>query len=109
MTAVPNVMLLVRAMRLAKNIIGDGIGAVVAEKCSPRHSSSKPSVSASSDFSVSSSSVLQNVRSGGWTGIMNIPSRMCSPTTRLQNEPRQVRVLGEVADVLVHIVGVDDR
>jgi hypothetical protein len=78
-TAVPNVMVLVRATRLAKNIIGEGIGSVVAEKCSPSHSSSKPSASASSDFSVSSSSVLQNVRSGGWTGIMNIPRRMGSP------------------------------
>ena len=55
---------------------GEGIGSVVAEKCSPIHSSSKPSRSASSDFSVSSSSVLQNWRSGGWTGIMNIPRRM---------------------------------
>ncbi len=55
---------------------GEGIGSVVAEKCSPSHSSSKPSWSASNDFSVSSSSVLQNARSGGWTGIMNIPSRM---------------------------------
>src|SRR5215468_9258457 len=78
MTAVPKAMLRVRAIRLAKNIIGEGIGSVVAEKCSPSHSSSKPSWSASRDFSVSSSSVLQNVRSGGCTGIMNIPRRMRS-------------------------------
>jgi hypothetical protein len=76
MTAVPNLMLPVRATRPAKNIIGDGIGSVVAEKCSPSHSSSKPSASASTDFSLSSSSVLHNVRPGGWTGIMNIPRRI---------------------------------
>ena len=64
--------------RPAKNISGEGMGSVVAEKCSPSQSSSKPSRSASTDFSLSSSSVLQNVRSGGWTGIMNIPRRMQS-------------------------------
>src|SRR5262249_37879157 len=154
MTAVPNAMLLVRSSRPAKNISGEGIGSVVAEKCSPSHSSSKPSRSASTDFSLSSSSVLQNVRSGGCTGIMNIPRRMLdlahrflpppwraasimrgparaernpelvschelSPHVacahhagdetmeRSENEPAQIRVLGEIADVLVHVVGVD--
>ena len=33
------------------NISGDGIGSVVAEKCSPTNTSSKPSRSASSTFS----------------------------------------------------------
>ncbi len=32
--------------RPAMNISGEGIGSVVAEKCSPSHNSSKPSVSA---------------------------------------------------------------
>ena len=32
--------------RLAMNISGEGIGSVVAEKCSPSHNSSKPSASA---------------------------------------------------------------
>ena len=58
------------------NIIGDGIGSLDAEKCSPIQSSSKPRRSASRDFSVSSSSVSAKSRSGGCTGIMNIPSRM---------------------------------
>src|SRR5215471_5077410 len=78
MTAVPKAMLRVRAIRLAKNIIGEGIGSVVAVKFSPTQTSSKPSSSASTDFSVSSSRVLENVRSGGWTGIMNRPSRMAA-------------------------------
>src|SRR5262245_30615178 len=125
MTAVPKLMVLVRAIRLARNIIGEGIGSVVAEKCSPIQTSSKPSSSASTDFSVSSSSVLQKLRSGGCTGIMNIPRRMLSSRRLsggtmtglggrangvlrpLQDEPRQIRVLGEIADVLVHVGGVD--
>src|SRR5262249_52057694 len=147
MTAVPNAMVGVRSSRRAKNISGEGMGSVVAEKCSPSHSSSKPSWSASTDFSLSSSSVLQNVRSGGWTGIMNIPRRMISsrqcacwyygaasvegkgvglvcgrwpranPRSAAprnddgehasENEPAKVCVLGEIADVLVHVSGVD--
>ena len=37
------------------NISGDGIGSLVAEKCSPTQTSSKPSRSASSAFSAVSS------------------------------------------------------
>ncbi len=77
MTAVPKVRFLASGTRPAMNISGEGIGSVVAEKCSPIHNSSKPSSSANSDFAVSSASVSASIRSGGCTGIMNIPSRMC--------------------------------
>ena len=63
------------------NISGDGIGSLVAEKCSPSQNSSKPSRSANSDFSVSSASVSVNVRAGGCTGIMKNPRRMFPPVS----------------------------
>ncbi len=76
MTAVPSEMFLVCGTRPARNISGEGNGSVVAEKCSPIHSSSKPSRSARIDFVVSSASVSLIERPGGCTGIMNIPRRM---------------------------------
>jgi hypothetical protein len=45
-TAVPKARFFARGTRPAMNISGEGIGSVVAEKCSPSHSSSKPSRSA---------------------------------------------------------------
>ena len=66
--------LLVRGSREAMNIIGEGIGSLVAEKCSPSHNSVRPSLSASSDFSVSSASVSVFYRTGGCTGIMKNPA-----------------------------------
>src|ERR1700722_14671848 len=77
-TPVPN-RSFVRHIRFAMNISGDGIGSLVAEKCSPNHSSEKPSRSANSAFSVSSASVSVKDRPGGCTGIMNIPRRMFLP------------------------------
>src|SRR6185295_19629539 len=76
MTAVPNVRFLVCGTRPARNISGEGNGSVIAEKCSPIQSSSKPSWSAKSDLAVSSASVLESERPGGCTGIMNSPSRI---------------------------------
>ena len=64
------------------NISGEGIGSLVAEKCSPSHNSAKPSRSAKSDFSVSSASVSVNERAGGCTGIMKNPRRMFPPNIR---------------------------
>jgi hypothetical protein len=64
------------------NISGEGIGSLVAEKCSPNHNSVKPSRSASSYFSVSSASVSVNERAGGCTGIMKNPRRMFPPFGR---------------------------
>ena len=58
------------------NISGDGIGSVVAEKCSPTKTSSKPSRSASSAFSAVSAMNSPSVRVGGCSGIMNRPRRM---------------------------------
>src|ERR1700728_3100249 len=78
-TPVPKRRLLVRGKSDAMNIIGEVIGSLVAEKCSPSHNSLKPSRSARSDFSVSSARVSVNERAGGWTGIMNRPRRMFPP------------------------------
>jgi hypothetical protein len=76
MTPVPKRKFLVRGRRPAMNISGEGIGSLVAEKCSPNHNSVKPSRSASSDFSVSSASVSVTERAGGCTGIMKNPKRI---------------------------------
>lgn len=75
MTPVPKVSRVVRCTSPAMNISGEAIGSEVAEKCSPHHRSSKPSRSASSDFSVSSASVSCIGRRGGCSGIMNRPRR----------------------------------
>ena len=81
-TPVPKRRLSVRGRSEAMNIMGEGIGSLVAEKCSPSHNSVKPSLSASSDFSVSSASVSVNDRAGGCTGIMKNPSRIVPPMCR---------------------------
>src|SRR5579872_701046 len=78
-TPVPNRRFVVRGNSVAMNIMGEGIGSLVAEKCSPSHNSLKPSLSASSDFSVSSASVSVKERAGGCTGIMKNPRRMFPP------------------------------
>src|SRR5262245_46365821 len=76
MTAVPNVRFLACGTSPARNISGEGNGSVIAEKCSPIHSSSKPSRSASNDFSVYSRGGSLIDWPAGCTGIMNSPIRI---------------------------------
>jgi len=64
MTPVPKCKFLVRGKRPAMNISGEGIGSLVAEKCSPT-TFGKSRAIRQQRFSVSSASVSVNERAGG--------------------------------------------
>ena len=59
MTPVASLMRRVRAIRFAMNSSGEVIGSTDEQWCSPTHTSSKPSRSASSTASMSSASEIR--------------------------------------------------
>jgi hypothetical protein len=75
-TAVPNRSRFVRQAASAMNASGSGMFSHALVKCSPSHTSSNPSWSASSNVSKSSWYVCQTGRPGGCVGIENIASRI---------------------------------